>query len=194
MSTRAHRLLSGSTEVGYLAVEDVEPENWQYRNFSPSLNIDLRFFGDGMYELVAVRDKGSEAFQRIFSTFPDLQKYSMKDLFVKHPTKEGLWRSCGRTDDVIVFTDAQKLNPTLIESVIQSHPLVTSAVLYGNARPQPALLFEPAAHSTTEEERETTRCRIWEAAKRARERPLLERLMKIFSYSPFQRNPWCAWM
>ena len=94
----------------------------------------------------------------------------MKDLFVKHPTKEGWWRSCGRTGYVIVFTDARKLNPTLMEAVIESHFLVRPALLYGHARQRPALLVEPVFYPTTEEEKARLMCEIWVAAERAMQR------------------------
>ncbi len=159
--------LFGSTEVGFLPVEAPDPDDWPFLKFSSFLNAEFRPFGDGMYELVIVRDSRLEAFQGIFFTFPDLQEYSTKDLFVKHPTKEGWWRPCGRTDDVIVFTDARKLNPTLMESVIESHPFVRSAILCGHARPRPALLVEPVSYPTTEEGTEKLMSEIWVAAERA---------------------------
>ena len=162
--------LFGSTETGYLPVEAHDSVDWPFVRFSPFLNAEFRPFGDGMYELYIVRDKRLEAFQGIFFTFPELQEYSMKDLFVKHPTKEGWWRSCGRTDDVIVFTDARKLNPTLMEAVIESHPSVRSALLCGHARPRPALLVEPVSYPATKEEKAELMCEIWAAAESAMQR------------------------
>ena len=159
--------LFGSTETGYLPVEAPDLVDWPFLRFSPFLNAEFRPFGDEIYELYVVRDKRLEAFQGIFFTFPELQEYSMKDLFVKHPTKEGWWRSCGRTDDVIVFTDARKLNPTLMEAVIESHPSVRSALLCGHGRPRPALLVEPVSDPTNEEEKAELMCEIWAAAERA---------------------------
>ena len=157
----------GSTEAGFLPVESPDPLDWPFLKFSPFLNAELRPFGDEMYELFIVRDKRLEAFQGIFSTFPELQEYSMKDLFVKHPTKEGWWRSCGRTDDVIVFTDARKLNPILMEDVIESHSEVRSALLCGHARQRPALLIEPISYPTTGEEKAKLMREIWAAAEKA---------------------------
>lgn len=92
--------LFGSTETGYLPAEAPDPVDWPFLRFSPFLNAEFRPFGDDMYELYIMRNIRLETFQGIFATFPELQEYSMKDLFVKHPTKEGWWRSCGRTDDV----------------------------------------------------------------------------------------------
>ena len=160
----------GSTETGYLPAEAPDPADWPYLRFSSFLNAELRPFGDEMYELYIVRDKRLEAFQGIFFTFPELQEYSMKDLFVKHPTKEGWWRSCGRTDDVIVFTDARKLNPTLMEAMIESHPSVRSALLCGHARQRPALLVEPVSYPTTKEDKTKLMSEIWAAAERAMQR------------------------
>ena len=161
----------GSTEAGFLPVETPDhPVDWLFLKFSPFLNAEFRPFGDDMYELFIVRDNRLEPFQGIFSTFPELQEYSMKDLFVKHPTKKGWWRSCGRTDDVIVFTDARKLNPILMEDVIESHPSIRTALLCGHARLRPALLVEPVSHPTSEKEKVKLMSEIWAAAERAMER------------------------
>lgn len=159
--------LFGSTETGFLPTEASDLVDWPFLRFSPCLNAEFRPFGDGMYELYIKRDTTLEAFQGIFATFPELQEYSMKDLFVKHPTKEAWWRSCGRTDEVIVFTDARKLNPTLMEAVIESQPSVRSALLCGHARPRPALVVEPVSYPTTEEEEAKLMCEVWAAAERA---------------------------
>ena len=153
--------------VGFLPVEASERDDSPFLKFSSFLNAEFRPFGDGMYEMVMVRDRRVKAIRGIFFTFPDLQEYSTKDLFVKHPTKEGWWRPCGRTDDMVVFTDGRKLNTTLMESVIESHPFVRSAILCGHARPRPALLVEPLSYPTTEEGTERLMSEIWVAAERA---------------------------
>lgn len=45
----------------------------------------------------------------------------------------------------------ENLNPILMGSVIESHPLVCPAILYRHARQRPALLVEPSFHPITEE-------------------------------------------
>ena len=159
--------LFGSTETGLMAAEDVGTEDWQYFKFTPFLNFEFRPFEDGVFELVMKRDSRFVAFQGVFHTFPDLQEFSMKDLFIRHPTKEGLWRSYGRTDNVIVFTDARKLNPAAMEAVLESHHAIEAALLCGDAKPQAALLVEPVTYPSTDTERDSLMCDVWEAAEQA---------------------------
>lgn len=45
----------------------------------------------GSYELVFRRQKESERWQQSFHIYPDLVEYPTKDLWAKHPTREGLW-------------------------------------------------------------------------------------------------------
>ena len=91
--------------------------------------------------------------QEVFSTFPELEEYSSKDLFSKHPTKSGLWRYEGRTDDVIVLTNGRKLHPGELENTLNAHDALRAAILYGEGRPQAALLIEANSPPETEEGR-----------------------------------------
>ena len=67
-----------------------------------------------MYELVLTRDAAIEIYQGVFYTLLDADSYSMRDLYIQHPTPEGWWRSAGRIDDVVIFADAMKLNRSLL--------------------------------------------------------------------------------
>ncbi|GAM33394.1 hypothetical protein TCE0_004f00259 [Talaromyces pinophilus] len=66
----------------------------------------------------------------------------MGDLFTPHPTKPGLWKYQSRVDDLIVLSNSHKINPGLTETEIQTHPLVTTVLVVGTGRPQPAVLLE----------------------------------------------------
>lgn len=50
---------------------------------------------------------------------------------------------CGRLDDVIVFSNGEKLNPVSMEEHIIGHPAVKGALVVGQERFQPALILEP---------------------------------------------------
>ena len=160
--TKVNALL-GSTESGYLPTEMTEREDWNCFKFDPRLGHELRDFGDGMYELFIVRQKELESFQGVFFTFLELEEYSMRDLYYKHPTKEGWWRHCGRADDVIVFLDARKLHPVMMEAAFESHPSISNAIIYGHARSQPAVLIETTLNPdlATSEAKECVLQEIW---------------------------------
>ncbi|KAI1074775.1 hypothetical protein F5B20DRAFT_573887 [Whalleya microplaca] len=99
--------------------------------------------GDNMYRLVIARKGKHPGYQGCFYTFPDIQEYDTKDLYKPHPTVPDNWIYCGRSDDVIVFSSGEKLNPTTIEELIESHPLVKGALVFGSNRFEAGLLVEP---------------------------------------------------
>jgi acyl-coenzyme A synthetase/AMP-(fatty) acid ligase len=132
----------GATETGYFALQLTDPEDWEYMSFSSQVGCELRPFAEGLYEFHFVRDPKLESSQCVFSTFPVLSEYSTKDLFSKHPTKEGLWLFEGRSEDVIVCSTGQKINPLPIEDLLNAHPSIISASVCGQSRIQISLLVE----------------------------------------------------
>ena len=174
--------LTGSTEVGLPAIEIGDPDDWDYLSYSPVMGYEYRPIDlDGTYEQFIVRQKSLDLFQSIFSTFPDLDEYSMKDLYKKHPMKPGLVRLRGRTDDVISFSTAEKLNPTTMEDTINSHPQVLSALIAGHGKFQPCLLIEPRTALISEHAKERMIEDIWSAVQRANQDcPAHGRIMKDF--------------
>lgn len=174
--------LTGSTEVGLPAIEVGERGDWDYLSYSPLMGYDYRPIElDGMYEQFIVRQSSLNLFQSVFSTFPNLNEYSMNDLYEKHPTKPGLVRLCGRTDDVITFSTAEKLNPTTMEDTINSHPDVLSALVAGQGKLQPCLIIESRTALTSEDAKERMIEDIWPTVERAnRDCPAHGRIMKDF--------------
>ncbi len=169
----------GSTEAMLFPTRLVDQENWEYTNLGPLAGAEFRHHSEDLYELVIVRQKDLELYQGIFRTFPDLQEYSMHDLYSKHPTKPDYWRYRGRSDDVIVLVNGEKLNPVTMEQVIMSHPEVRAALVVGQARFQTALLIEPSKPDMSEEEKGKLIESIWPLIEKANsEYPAHARLSK----------------
>lgn len=139
----------GATEVGCLPQLEVDQEDWRYIAINPKYGAEFRHHSDDLYELFVVRDKNSEAHQPPFQIFSNLQEFSMKDLYLKHPTKPGLWLYSGRADDIIVYVTGEKFNPVSMENLLQGSPEVRSAIVAGTGRFQSALLIEPTHNSRT---------------------------------------------
>ena len=137
----------GATEIAVLLTTDVDQEDWEYIAISPLSGVQFRHHSDDIYELIMVRKKELERCSPVWKTFPDLQEYSMKDLYTKHPSKPDLWRHAGRADDILVFSNGEKLNPISMEDCVQEHPDVRSALVVGEGRFQSALLIEPIANT-----------------------------------------------
>ena len=170
-----------SSETGILPGIFPAPEDWTYYNYSPFLGHKFRHFANDLYELVLTRDPKLAPFQGVFYTFLDLQEYSMRDLYIRHPTKPDWWRSSGRVDDVVVFSDAKKLNPIPYESVIEAHKAVHDVLICGTGRTRPAVLIQPVAGKfpKTEQERGTLLDDIWPYIDRANEAgPVFGRLIR----------------
>lgn len=122
--------LMGSCETALHPLEiNEDPADWQYLTISPFLGNTFRLERDGLYDLVIVRQKQYESFQGVFSTLPHMQEFAMGELFEPHPRRPESWVFRARTDDIIAFTTAEKLNPITMESVISANPKVKSAVI-----------------------------------------------------------------
>ncbi|KAF4201232.1 hypothetical protein CNMCM8927_001880 [Aspergillus lentulus] len=135
----------GSTEMGIISSLVPEgKENWGYFEWNPTYGIDMQSVTDDLYELVIPRVEDSRRMHGIFHTFPALKEYRSKDLYVRHPEIPKLWQYRGRLDDVIVLSNGEKLNPVTLEKVVEGHPSVRRALVFGQGRFQTGLLIEPA--------------------------------------------------
>lgn len=156
------RLSIGVSEAGNLPCVETDPEDWNYLHFHPNNGFELQDRGAGLYELVAVRKPELEPWQPIFSTFPDVDSYSFKDLFSKHPTKPDLYTYEGRADNILVLSNGEKVQPHSMETKIADHPLVDCAVVAGQGRFQTSLLIELIdKRRTGSEEKEQILNQIW---------------------------------
>ncbi|KAI9685329.1 MAG: putative NRPS-like protein biosynthetic cluster [Bogoriella megaspora] len=134
----------GSTEVGSFPMHNTEPSEWQYLAFNAeATGLDFRPVGGGLSEMVIVREQGLDPDQGVFNNFPELNEWATNDLYLQDPQRSELWLYHGRKDDVIVLRNGEKFNPNTMESIIESHPQVSAAVIVGQDRHQSALLIEP---------------------------------------------------
>ena len=173
--------LIGTTENFLLPTEHVDQEDWQYLSFSPCLGAELRHRWETLHELVMVRNPKLDLSQAIFQTFPHLQEYATKDLFSPHPSKPGLWLYRGRSDDVIVFSNGEKLNPLSMEGIIAMHSAVTGALISGAGRFQSSLLVEVKALPTSTHEKDALIDSLWPTVRQANEScPAHGRIAKDF--------------
>ncbi|MBE3041196.1 SDR family oxidoreductase [Candidatus Bathyarchaeota archaeon] len=116
---------------------------------------------DDAYELVVVRKGEDPGLQGFFYTFLEATEFSTKDLYQKHPTLPDHWLYYGRADDILVFSNGEKLNPVIIETVVMGHPDVLGALVVGANRFQPALIIEPRKHPETQKEEKEFLDSVW---------------------------------
>jgi acyl-CoA synthetase (AMP-forming)/AMP-acid ligase II/aryl carrier-like protein len=175
--------LMGSCETALHPLEITDdPADWSYLAISESLGHSfVEHEESGYHELVIKRSPEHAIFQGVFSTFPEKQSFNSGDLFERHLTNPNAWAFRARTDDIIAFTTAEKLNPITMESTISTNPNVKSALIGGQGKFQASLLIEPHVYPQTEEEKEQLFKDIWPTVLEAnRACPAFGRIMKQF--------------
>lgn len=171
--------LIGASETGMMYMHEVSNDDLLCFSFLDIVGADFRHHTDDLYEMVLVRTPEREKYQSVFYNFPDLQEYHTKDLFQKHPTKEGLWTWQGRIDDIIAYSTGEKFNPTTMQDILDGHPDIKSAVVCGQERFQSSLLLEPAKELKTEEEKQKLIDSLWPSIVKANaESPNYARLQR----------------
>jgi aryl carrier-like protein len=169
--SRHTRIISnlGATETACLQRLAPSIDDWAYFYWHPTHSgIEMREAMDGLYELFLVRDPKLALYQGVFNTFPNIQEWSMNDLYSRHPdpAKSFLYTYKGRKDDVIVLSNGEKVAPALMEATLMSDPLVRGAMVVGRGKFQPAALIDLAV----------------EPPKDARQRhQMVERLLPVIS-------------
>lgn len=122
---------------------------------------------EGVYEQIFVKKDPRSGLQGCFYTFPDLDEWSTKDLFKKVPDQPGAWTYYGRADNIIVFSNGEKLNPVTIEDTITGNPKVSGAVVVGTGKFQPSLLIEPMHYPDDDTQAKALIEEIWPIVVRA---------------------------
>ena len=166
----------GASEIG-LTPQLLDPRmvrsDWHCIKLHPCLGIEFRHVTEDLYELYVKRDAAKVETQPTFTELPDLHRlieYGSRDLFSQHPFIPNVWKWRARADDIIVFLNGEKTNPTSMEqSVVATNAEVSGALVVGAQRFQAALLIEPVGKSgslTTEEQAELIE-RIWPSIEEA---------------------------
>ncbi|KAI0102376.1 hypothetical protein GGR51DRAFT_527142 [Nemania sp. FL0031] len=139
-----------------------EPDLWAYFKFNSEIfGADWRPFHDDSYELVMVRKEKDPGLQGFFYAFPDLDEYSTRDLYKRHPTLPDFWIYHGRADNIIVFSNGEKLNPITIEEMVQDHPEVQGVLVVGSDRFQAGVLLEPVKRLEDEDDKRKFIDSVW---------------------------------
>ncbi|KAL9117063.1 MAG: hypothetical protein Q9187_006405 [Circinaria calcarea] len=158
----------GSTEAAMPPIFLTDSEDWRYFHYDSNLKgIQFRDRGEGLYEQFLVRHPSTDRYHSLWYTFPDSQEYATKDLFTKHPSKPNLWLYMGRSDDVIVLSNGEKLNPTSMEQTLREDPDIKDVVIVGQGKFEPAALIEPTNGKRLEDVMKSLEPYLIEANKKA---------------------------
>jgi acyl-CoA synthetase (AMP-forming)/AMP-acid ligase II len=134
----------GSTEAGpyFVNIHDEIETAWNYHSFCPSIGLEMEYRTKDLYEPVFRKQKALARWQQIFHVYPELDTFYTKDLMRKHPTEPNLWVYAGRTDDLVILSLGECLYASSMESAVQNHPRVRSAIIGGEGRKKPFLILE----------------------------------------------------
>ncbi|KAI6125333.1 putative nonribosomal peptide synthetase [Pisolithus croceorrhizus] len=108
----------GATEVAAFTTCIRTPDDrkeWEWVRPGPNTHIRWAPLGDGTFECQVL---SSETHQVSVENLPDIKGYATSDVFIKHPTIEGLYKIVGRLDDVLMLSTGEKTVPAPMEIVI----------------------------------------------------------------------------
>ncbi|KAH9917020.1 uncharacterized protein B0H18DRAFT_1036256 [Fomitopsis serialis] len=125
----------GSTECGsvnmFIAADP--GVDWEYFHFGTYLQVKLGPYGNNEYEVTVVANEFLRP--NVINTKVDgVDAYSTSDLVAPHPTKKGLYKVVGRTDDQIMHST---------ETMMNQDPHVQASVMFGRGKLQTGILVEP---------------------------------------------------
>lgn len=143
----------GATEYGWFHLISGGNERWDCLKFFEGVGYRFEEVSSGIWELIIVKDSKTDKFHGIFEAFPDIAEYRTRDLY--ESKGDGWWQYKGRTDDLIVLSNGEKINPIPMEQIIQAHSAVKAALVVGDHRFSPSLLVEMEDNSIPRTNAET---------------------------------------
>lgn len=147
ISQKVHLIsVYGSTEAISTTYWILPSEDWEYIYNYPELdNFQFEESGENLYEAVYYKhpDKTLRLHQGVFWCLPELNRWSMKDLFAPHPNRKNAWKYVSRSDELIIMENGYKLLPTPFEEeAFGRDPRIKSASIFGTAKQHLAVIIE----------------------------------------------------
>ncbi|KAJ7485527.1 acetyl-CoA synthetase-like protein [Mycena latifolia] len=138
----------GSTEVGPATMfipRDAPPVGeWEYFKLSNHITFSMkpREHLDNVFEPIMIPTE--ICFPHILNTVYDNKPaFDVGDLLERHPTDPARWRVYGRSDDQIMLSTGENVNPLPIEGIISQDKHIASVIMFGRHRLHTGLLVEP---------------------------------------------------
>ncbi|KAH8676528.1 hypothetical protein BGZ60DRAFT_468473 [Tricladium varicosporioides] len=147
----------GSTETYMLPMLIPVTSHWSFMEFHPSLGPTLEPLpGSDLYEVVIRRHQNLELSwsHPVFALFPELQEWRSRDLMRRCTDKgfESCWKFEGRLDDMLILSNAWKVNPLHVEMRVLGNPSLKGALVFGNGHTRCGIILEPKnEHAPAEE-------------------------------------------
>ncbi|RMJ02432.1 hypothetical protein CDV36_015299 [Fusarium kuroshium] len=159
--------LTGTSEGLFIGNLWVDRQDWHWFAFHPWSGFEFKEVEPGLCEQWIHRNEHADLFQGLFQTFRDEQSFNFKDLYVRHPTKPGLWAYHGRSDDIVVLSNGYKISPLDTEALVTTHPAIDGCLMIGSGKPQAGLLIELKDPEIKRDDNDALFNSIWAVVERA---------------------------
>ncbi|KAI0322463.1 hypothetical protein OF83DRAFT_1235553 [Amylostereum chailletii] len=125
----------GTTEVGIASTLQAPFPGYDFRYIflRSDIKYELHQPSDGSYNIAIYRPGYKEPFV-------------VQDFVEKHPDQPSQFKILGRSDDLVVLGNGEKVRPTLVEHAVQEHPAVSAVVAFGEGHESMGLLIELQGH------------------------------------------------
>ncbi|KAK1221709.1 hypothetical protein PQX77_015480 [Marasmius sp. AFHP31] len=127
----------GATEIGAISlIELPQPSNdWHY--LRPRKDLGLEFT-----EIDASDPEGSRSCRLIGHPLGWSSPFFVQDVLARNPDCPDQIRIVGRSDDLIVLANGEKICPTNMERVVAEHPQVKDVLAFGSGKSALGLIVE----------------------------------------------------
>jgi len=149
----------GATETGPLTPFFVpQPgHDWHYiklrRDIFRPLEVKLQPVEDS--------NPSGQAYKLSLRPFGWAERFELQDLLISHDGSLEEFSIAGRTDDLICLATGEKVRPTILESALNQHPDVKSAVAFGDGRFELGVMIEPWRDVGSESARDLFKHSLW---------------------------------
>ncbi|EMR86594.1 putative nrps-like enzyme protein [Botrytis cinerea BcDW1] len=151
----------GSTESTQLPLLVPPKSHWSHLEFHPQFLPELEPVNSDSTLCEIILNKYNDPAlawaQPVFHMAPDQTQWRTRDIVrrCEDSLANGigtLWKFESRIDDLLILSNASKVNPVYIETFLQSHPLLNGCLVFGAGRTRCGILLEPKEDSTLTEE------------------------------------------
>ncbi|KZV94434.1 acetyl-CoA synthetase-like protein [Exidia glandulosa HHB12029] len=151
------------------------PHGWEWVHWDRALTIHYRDLGHGTAEPFIMASAHTQAWDHESEwhrnnlnniEIDGVKGYTTSDVIVRHPTDPNAFKIIGRVDDQITLSTGEKTNPTPLEGILMTDPLIGQVITFGRGRPHGGLLIQPKpgpyfSESTTDADRAEFLDKIW---------------------------------
>ena len=153
----------GTTEAGPLAPVFIPGPDYEWQYFRLRRDIQVQIMP------TSTSNDGDQLVKLITYPFGWHTPFEIQDQFATDPSNPMVdFKAIGRKDSVIVLATGEKVQPTIIESMLSEHSLVKAAIAFGDGHFQLGVVVQPSNAMTSDlnDEFKTT---IWPTVLEANE-------------------------